>query len=207
MTKRVEDFSNVSVLQLKATLRKVAPPVWRRIQVRSDATLESLHRCLQVIFDWNGSHLHSFRSATTLYGPSILADDVDSVDERKARIGDVFHRTGEWILYEYDFGDGWAHRVLFERAVALAFDQPYPWVLAGRRACPPDDVGGVWGYERFLEVMSNPRHPEHKEMRDWYGGPFDPLAFDALALNRALHGARVVSRILGTERKPGGLSI
>jgi hypothetical protein len=187
MRKRVEDITNVNVLQLKVTLRKVSPPVWRRIHIRSDATLESLHRCLQTVFDWSDSHMHAFRSEMTVYGPAALADSVESIDERKVRLRDVFRRSGEWIRYEYDFGDGWVHQVLLECIVPFKFDQPYPWVLAGRRACPPDDVGGVWGYERFLTAMSNPRHHEHKEMLMWHGGPFDAAAFDATALNRALH--------------------
>jgi len=188
MRKCVENITNVNVPQLKGTLRKVSPPVWRRIHIRSDATLESLHRCIQVVFGWADSHMHSFRIETKVYGPVALGDIVESTDERKARVRDLFNGPGKCALYEYDFGDGWAHQVLFECTVPFVFDQPYPWLLAGRRACPPDDVGGPLGYERFLAVMSNPRHPEHKELITWHGGPFDAMAFDATALNLALHG-------------------
>src|SRR5262245_19137801 len=148
--KRKKPIMIVSVLQLKATLRRVSPAVWRRLHIRSDATLEALHDCLQVAFGWAGSHLHSFSTDTTVYGPASLLDHLETRDEREAVLHDVFRRPGATLKYEYDFGDGWMHHVVFERVVAPEFDRPYPWVVGGRGACPPEDVGGQWGYVRFL---------------------------------------------------------
>jgi hypothetical protein len=177
----------VSILQLKVTLRKLSPPVWRRLHIRSDATLEALHRSLQIAFGWGNSHVHSFSTDTATYGPVSLADHIELTDERKVVLRDLFRRPGATLYYEYDPGDGWVHHIVFERVVPLEFERPYPWVVGGRRACPPDDVGGVWGYEHFLDAISDKRHPEHREMHKWYGGAFDPSRFDLAAVNRALH--------------------
>ena len=194
MRKRSEDFTNVSILQLKVTLRDVHPSVWRRIHVRNDATLGSLHDCLQVVFDWADSHLHSFRTrAGAVYGTAVLADVIPSTNERRVRLRDVLDLPGEWLFYEYDPGDGWAHEVRFERAVPFVFDQAYPCVVDGRRACPPDDVGGASGYERFRAAISDPLHPEHDEMLKWYGRPFDATAFDVATVNQALHGSSALA--------------
>ena len=188
--KRVENITNVEIMQLKAPLRRVRPPVWRRLHIRNDATLEALHECLQVSFGWANSHLHSFSTGTTVYGPEALADALNAADERGTCLRDVFRRPGDRLWYEYDPGDGWAHDLVFERTVPFDYARPYPWVVGGRRACPPDDVGGVSGYERFLEAVTDKRHPEHKDMRKWYGGTFDPAQFDLLAVNRELHGEK-----------------
>ena len=187
--KRTKPIRIVSVFQLKAKLGRVSPPVWRRVQIRSDATLEALHECLQVAFGWAGSHLHSFSTETTVYGPGTLLDQIGGArDERKVVLSDVFRRSCVTLHYEYDPGDGWVHRVVFERVVPPELIRPYPWVVGGRGACPPEDVGGPWGYVRFLEAILDAHHPKHREMRKWYGGSFDPGRFDVSAVNRVLHG-------------------
>ena len=178
----------VSILQLKATLQRVSPPVWRRIHIRSNVTLQSLHRCLQAAFGWGDSHLHSFNINATTYGPRSLGDFIESTDERKVTVGTAFRRHRTTVRYQYDPGDGWLHHIVFERVVPREPGRKYPWVVGGRHACPPDDVGGVWGYYRFLEAISDKHHPEYAAMRKWYGGSFDPSRFDVTAANQALHG-------------------
>src|SRR5262245_53210193 len=91
-----------SILQLKATLKQVAPSVWRRLHLRNDTTLAALHECLQTAFGWADSHLHSFSTADTVYGPKSLADDVESTDERTVAIRDVFRQPGAKLRYDYD---------------------------------------------------------------------------------------------------------
>ena len=183
----------VSILQLKATLRRVSPPVWRRLHIRSNATLHALHRCLQMAFGWADSHLHSFEIEGTTYGPASLGDLTDSTDERKVTIGDIFRRPRTKLKYDYDPGDGWIHHIVFERVVPRELGTKYPCVVGGQFACPPEDVGGVWGYDRFLEAISDKDHPEYRAMRKWYGGSFDPSRFDVAAANRALHGEEAPS--------------
>jgi hypothetical protein len=82
------------------------------------------------------------------------------------------------MRYVYDFGDDWVHRVVVEKVVRADPNVAYPCCIGGRRACPPEDCGGVWGYQEFLAAISDPHHPEHESMLEWAGGEFDPEAFD-----------------------------
>jgi hypothetical protein len=89
-------------------------------------------------------------------------------------------------VLEYDFGDGWEHDVVVE---GKGTGTPIPVVLAGRRRCPPEDVGGPWGYEEFLAAIADPAHPEHAMRLDWIGGPFDPAEFDLAEHDEAMRRA------------------
>jgi hypothetical protein len=98
--------------------------------------------------------------------------------------------TGEkfTFTYEYDFGDDWLHAILIEKILPPAPDQKLPVCIKGKRACPPEDVGGIWGYELFLEAIADPEHEEHDSYLVWVGGEFDPEAFDLDAINARLRG-------------------
>ena len=176
------------VYQLKVTLRGTRPPIWRRFQVPRDVTLHRLHRILQVVIGWTDSHLHQFRAGDTYYGTPDPEFSVEVRNEKKVLLGEVLRRPKARMVYEYDFGDGWEHEVVLEAALPAPPKGRYPLVLAGKRRCPPEDVGGVGGYYHFLEVMGNAKHPEHRDLREWWGGPFDPDAFDVQEVNRAFHG-------------------
>ncbi len=178
-----------SVLQLKVVLRGTRPPIWRRLLVPSSITLERFHHILQVVMGWTDSHLHEFRAGDTRYGtPEPDWDEDEVVSERRVRLGELLQEPKDRLLYAYDFGDSWEHDIVLEKILARAADMKYPYVLAGKRACPPEDVGGTWGYEEFLETIRNPKHPEHEDRLAWCGGSFDPEAFDVQAINRAFHG-------------------
>lgn len=166
------------VLQLKATLVGTRPAVWRRVLVAQSATLSDLHNVLQGSFGWYDCHLHEFEIDGVRYG----TDDGDGwgppvKDERRSRLGRIAN-VGTTIRYVYDFGDNWVHKVVVEKTLAADPNISYPVCIAGKRACPPEDCGGTWGYEHFLAAISDPRHPEHDEMLDWIGGRFDPAEFD-----------------------------
>ena len=94
------------------------------------------------------------------------------------------------MVYEYDFGDGWEHDVVRESNASSAAGSSNPRVVAGQGACPPEDVGGLGGYYGFLEVMRNPKHPEHQDMLEWCGGPLDPDAFDLDEINACFRSRR-----------------
>lgn len=171
------------LFQFKVTLLGSKPPIWRRIQVK-DCTLGKLHEHIQTVMGWANSHLHQFDIKGDRYGdPELLDDgfnDFDCEDSTKIMLSDILPRTGEHFafMYEYDFGDGWEHEVLFESSPPVDPKAKYPQCLEGERACPPEDCGGVWGYADFLEAIGNKKHPEHKDMMEWIGGRFDPAAFD-----------------------------
>ena len=94
------------------------------------------------------------------------------------------------MRYLYDFGDSWEHDIVVEKVGPPEPDTSYPLCLAGKRACPPEDSGGVWGYADLLEALADPASPEHDDMLDWLGGPIDPEAFELEAVNRRLTGMR-----------------
>jgi Plasmid pRiA4b ORF-3-like protein len=187
----------VKAYELKVTLQGIRPLVWRRVKVRSDITLEDLHRVLRVVMGWTDSHMHAFRSVGRGAKVRTGSPAVERDQERRTRLDELLRKPKERMVYEYDFGDSWEHEVLLERVVDDPAGARYPWVLEGARACPPEDVGGVGGYASFLQAMRDARHPEHDEMLEWHGGAFDPAAFDAQALNRIFHGGWAPEKLDG----------
>jgi hypothetical protein len=103
-------------------------------------------------------------------------------DERKVKLSQLLRKAKDKLKYEYDFGDGWEHELLLEAIVAPDPQAQYPRLLAGARACPPEDCGGVWGYAEMVEAMKNPEHPQHDEFLEWLEEDgFDPDDVDLLA--------------------------
>jgi hypothetical protein len=180
--------SEAEVYQIKVTLEDSKPPIWRRLLVRSDITLGDLHPIIQVAMGWCDCHLHQFIVQGTYFGePHPEYDlDLDMRDEQQVTLRQIDPGEGFTFQYEYDFGDGWEHQVLVEKILPPGPGQRYPLCIEGRRACPPEDVGGTWGYLGFLEAIQDPDHPEHEEYLEWVGDEFDPEAFDLDAVNEAL---------------------
>ncbi len=185
---QAREHATGSYLRLKVTLRGSKPPIWRRFLVPGSISLKRLHDCLQAVMGWTDSHLHQFEANGVLYGPPDRELGIERVSESKTTVGDVLRRPKDELRYEYDFGDGWEHSVVLEAHVPPREDGRYPILEAGARACPPEDVGGIFGYERFLEVIRNPKHAEHAETLVWAGGSFDPEAFRVDDANPATRG-------------------
>ena len=184
MPRRVDDSP---VLQLKVTLKGSRPPIWRRIQLRGSTTLPRLHAILQTVMGWQDYHLHLFTAHGVTYGLPDPDWPDDTRSERWVRLDQLVTRPKDRLRYMYDFGDGWVHELVVEQVLPADPARRYPIVLAGRRAGPPEDVGGIWGYADFLETIGDPGHPEHAAMLEWIGGAFDPEVFDLDAVNRRLH--------------------
>lgn len=180
--------------QLLVTLRDSTPLIWRRIQVPGTTTLAKLHRILQIVMGWEEYHLHQFISSDGVcYGPLDPDGELDFQDERRVRLRQLLPAAGLALVYEYDFGDSWTHHLLVERLWPSRGDTRSAVCLAGGRACPPEDSGGVGGYEHLLEVLADPAHPEHDELRAWArreGKDYDPDAFSVEAVNAALKRLR-----------------
>ncbi|MGH9754266.1 MAG: plasmid pRiA4b ORF-3 family protein [Blastocatellia bacterium] len=183
----------VPIYQIKVTLKDSRPSIWRRIQVRSDASLGELHAIIQIAMGWSNSHLHHFivgkRPNLRFIGapdPYESGDLMDEENEDEIAISQVLSGAKTKVTYEYDFGDSWEHEVALEKIVAAEAGVNYPRCLAGENACPPEDVGGVWGYVDFLQAINNSEHKEHKSFLEWVGGEFDPQAFDLDAVNKLL---------------------
>jgi hypothetical protein len=175
-----------SVHQLKVTLLHLSPPVWRRLAIPSDMPLGALHYVLQLAMGWDDSHLHDFRVGKTTYGDPEMLEELGDADEWEASLAEVAPRRGSRLRYTYDYGDNWEHDIVVEQVGPPMPDVRYPVCVAGERAGPPDDCGGVWGYADLLEALADPNHPEHGWMLEWAGGPIDPEAFDLDEVNKRL---------------------
>ncbi len=188
MPKRQLSAAN-EVYQLKIILREVRPPIWRRVLVTDATTLHQLHWIVQTAMGWMNSHLHQFIVDEEYYSQKDFELDDwghEVKNENRVRLAVLALAPKRKFTYEYDFGDGWEHEILVEKVLAPEAGARYPQCVAGRRACPPEDCGGVWGYERFLEVIKDEDDPEHEEMLEWAGGSFDPEAFNLEEVNQEL---------------------
>lgn len=197
-TKAIEESQGTGAIpkserlyQFKITLLESHPPIWRRIQVK-DGTLDKLHEHIQTAMGWTNSHLHQFEIGGVVYGdPELLyegwQDETPPVDSLITRISEIVPQDGKrfGFRYEYDFGDGWQHEVLFEGCLRAGKGERYPLCVEGERACPPEDVGGVWGYAEFLEALADPNHEQHDDYTEW-AGPFDSEEFDAEKVTKAM---------------------
>jgi hypothetical protein len=174
------------VYQIKVTLKGSKPPIWRRMQVTSETTLAQFHRILQQVMGWEGYHLYRFVVGRMEYGDPRMLEEMEGEDARRVTLATLVRGEKAKFLYEYDFGDSWDHELLMEKVLPCEAGKRYPVCLTGKRACPPEDCGGIWGYASFLEAIQDPQHPEHEEMLEWVGGEFDPDAFDLDEVNREL---------------------
>jgi hypothetical protein len=178
------------IYQLKITLKDSKPPIWRRVEVSDTVTLAQLHQIIQAAMGWYDSHLHQFTLGRVHYGVPDPDDFEEVRDERRVRLNQILTGPKQNLMYEYDFGDGWEHVVLLEKVLSPDHGVVSPRCTAGKRACPPEDCGGVWGYESFLDAIRDPAHPDHEEMLEWVGGEFDPELFDLAEVNKALRTRR-----------------
>jgi hypothetical protein len=169
------------VYQLKVTLKYTTPPIWRRIRIPANATFEDLHHAIQDAMGWENCHLHGFEVINPRTGKRDLIGEPDgevvTVPESRRRLSYYFGKGINRAVYIYDFGDGWIHDVKLEKILPMAKGERYPMCLAGKRACPPEDVGGVYGYMHALEVLSDPTSDEYEGMKKWFPPDFNPESF------------------------------
>lgn len=178
------DVPEGTLYQLKITLRGVSkPPVWRRVVVRADISLDELSDVVLRAMGWVGGHMHEFTDGITEFG--VPDGDLYHADETEFELADLMSDVGEDVLYTYDFGDDWAHQIKLEKIIApgtAAASRPVPECLAGKGQCPPEDCGGSWGYKELKQVLADPSHEEHEDLLDWLGIE-DPAAFDPAAFS------------------------
>lgn len=179
------------IYQFKVTLKDTKPPIWRRIQVPSTYTFWDLHIAIQDAMGWMDCHLHEFRVKSLdrrelSFG--IPSDDefdfVDTLPGWKHKISKYINQYNPTSEYVYDFGDDWRHKVELEEILPAEQDVIYPRCIKGKRACPPEDCGGPWGYVELLEVLADPESEEYEDSKAWVesmkGGAFDPECFNPL---------------------------
>jgi hypothetical protein len=183
-----------AIYQIKVTLQGIQPQIWRRIQIE-DCSLDRLHEHIQTAMGWPNAHLHQFRIGDVRYGdPELLCkgqnDESLPISSLITKLSAVVsqHGTPFALAYDYDFTDDWRHEVLVEDCLEAKARTLYPLCLDGERACPPDSVGGIDGYQEYLEAMAVFSHEQQEELKE-YRGRFDPERFDpSLATARMQHG-------------------
>lgn len=179
------------IYKLKITLLGIKPPIWRVMDVPSSMKLCCLHDALQVVIGWTDSHLHQFEKDDKFWGVPEWDefDELDTIDESKTQLAKLLKAQGDSFIYLYDFGDSWRHEVVLEEIIAVNDIIKTPICIDGARRCPPEDVGGVHGYQEFLEAILDPSHEDYERFVTWAGGHFLD-EFDVRSVNETLQRMR-----------------
>lgn len=182
------------ILQLKITLQgSEKPPIWRMVQIPTNINFQQLHAIIQEAMGWMNAHLHQFhlgRQTPFFIGiPDPYDDSGETKDGRKVKINEYLTKEKDQIYYEYDFGDGWAHSIQVQEVLEAKTGIVYPHLLKGKGACPPEDCGGIWGYNNLVEAINDPDHEEHEDLCEW----MDTDYWDANEFDLEDHRENVVS--------------
>ena len=197
---------------LKVTLDGSKPPIWRRITVPSEVTLDQFHHVLQAAMGWTNSHLHQFtpghdrhgRSTETILTDWDISEGEEGREETTIRLDGLLTTPGDKLHYWYDFGDDWHHTVVLEKAAPRVGEDASASVVAGRRACPPENIGGIHFYSSLFDAADDSDHPEHEwaaevmanqQLSREEAAAFDLAEYDD-AVRRALTGGEALRRIL-----------
>lgn len=189
------NYMPTKTYQLKITLSRVKPPVWRRIKINGQATFGDLHEVIQRVMGWENAHMFEFENPEYTISPASEEDDIlgfggtEGIDMEEITVEEVLKRKGAKIKYTYDFGDNWEHQILVEEIEKDNGVLLHGAIcLNGKRNCPPEDCGGPWGYMEMIEAIQDPKHPEYEEFMEWLGDDFDPEYFDLDETNQLLAG-------------------
>lgn len=184
------------IYQLKITLKDIKPPIWRRILISNQANFHTLHLTIQNFFNWGNYHLHEFnfphennpRNKISLLGldpEGNIPDDLDDgflnhyeTREDEVKLSNIFSKNCQTVGYLYDFGDNWEHSIKLEKVFSFKKGFKGPLCVGGKKAAPPEDCGGPWGYQDLLNILNNKHHPEYNEMKEWVNPTFNPEKID-----------------------------
>lgn len=179
----------MQIIKITVTLRDIAPSVSRVLEVPADIALDRLHEILQAAFGWHNAHLYQFCIGEPYqWGAErwIMPDFIDSPEDLpadKTTLTQAMDKAeGAGLIYLYDFGDDWVHEITATCPTAANPARTYPRLIEITGHGPPEDIGGPPGYEMFKEAMADPKHPEHDDLKAWYGGAFDPAKPNERAL-------------------------
>jgi hypothetical protein len=177
-----------NLLQIKISIKYIQPSIWRRIFVSDKITLRDLHNVIQAVFSWQDYHLHEFKINHISYGDPGNDDfgDHPLLDEAEYGLYSLGLIKGSRFTYVYDFGDNWEHLLVVEEIIPLEKGTKQLRCIDGKRACPPEDVGGISGYEEFLNILKTPQHEEYESNLVWVGGTFEPNEFDLNMANERI---------------------
>lgn len=180
-------YMPTSYYLLHISLSDISPEIWRTFVVPSSISLDRLHDVIQIVMGWNDCHLHEFIISNKRYTENPEHND-HSIESMLHTLGELLTRPGRSITYLYDFGDGWNHMItLVDNDHPVDIKQPHLFCIDGERACPPEDVGGVRGYEEFCNAINNKTHRKHADYIEWLATPScHPKVFDTEKFNKDL---------------------
>ncbi|HET7389100.1 MAG TPA: plasmid pRiA4b ORF-3 family protein [Nocardioidaceae bacterium] len=196
----------VRTYRLRLDLAGAKPPIWRRLEADSHLSLAELHTAIQIAFGWYDYHLHRFALGGSVWDRDSqlflcsqdldnpeFEGDVDGLPEGDVRLDEVLTEAGDRLSYVYDYGDDWDLRIRLESVTERTADAAPVRCVGGRRAGPPEDSGGVYGYLDKLAAVEDTSDPEREELAEWLGSyaggePWDPAHFDAEEVDAELAG-------------------
>ena len=194
------------IVRIRIMLDGMDPATWRRVELPLSNSLKTLHLAIQAVMLFENYHLFRFDVGETSYGIPLDDDWMDppTRDAGNIRLGKLVERGVTAFTYTYDFGDDWRHSIEIEGVFPADPEADYPRFVDGERRAPPEDVGGLPGFEQFLNAMAKTRHPARKSMLEWYGRPFDPadISHDkiharmAKLAKRRAHGKAANAKVL-----------
>lgn len=209
MTKQAFDGDDrPTLLRVRVSIEGSEPAIWRLFEVDPSLTLDGIHEILQTAVGWRDSHLHSFTDTDPYkrlrpvngklpeprrwVSPDLLEDSDEDLPETDCALGQILTTESGPLFYEYDFGDGWIHRLELTGSRPAPANAPRAQLLDGARRAPLEDSGAIGGYHDLLDVLADPGHDEHEDLKAWVAwtaGPwqeFDPEQLDIDAVNNEL---------------------
>ena len=140
------------IARIKIALNGIVPQIYRRVEVPMEFSLRDFHFTIQDAMPWKCSHLYEFEIGGRCFGgpyPLYVPDGFGKFDAASKNLASLIESKGDRFLYTYDFGDNWQHRIIVEMILDPDPKATYPKLIGGKRRAPPDDVGGIWGYEEY----------------------------------------------------------
>lgn len=186
MTPDANSLNEIATLRIE--LIDTDPPIWRQLEVPTSITLKVLHDVVQAAMIWDDQHLWELRLGEQRYGRPMPGDDwggPPTIKAESVRLREILKPRKIVLDYTYDFGDSWEHRLTFTDVRLGDPDVEYPRLIAGERAAPPEDCGGLPGFYNALDVLADPQHADHAEMTEWFGD-YDPEDMDEEIVGFAL---------------------
>ncbi len=180
----LKELPMTNILKLRIAIPDIEPEIWREIVVENDITFKKLHEIIQLSFGWTNSHLYNFDVNGILFSMPDKEFENNDLDV-KNKITEFLIEKGQKAHYTYDFGDYWEHEIKIVDVLKKEKGIRYPKCLDGRRNGPPEDCGGIPGYEDVIDALTNKDKSEYEDLLEWLGD-YDPEKFDIDKINKAI---------------------
>jgi len=175
-----------AIYKIRIELIYSEPLIWREFYVEANTLLPEFHEIIQIIMGWENAHMHQFIHDRNFYGMPDPYDELGTIDYQDVKISDLLTKKKEALIYEYDFGDSWEHKIVLKSIEETVGFNQLPYCEKGKMACPPEDCGGIPGYENLVRVLSNPEDEEYEDMIMWLGGKYNAELLEIDKINKNL---------------------